>query len=553
MRFGPRFLRLTCLLLIPAVAPFAAETTDSPSPLPKTVAVAAFKNGLAFVIRQGEVPLIAGTGRITPIPNATLGTLWLSTSTLESKLDEIVAYRYSIAGDRAIPSIREILLANSGKTVTISYQMKEYTGEIVGLRDSRASDAGPSVLPEPEPNPDTRPSYLLLRVNKNLMTFPLAGINLATLPDDAVLREHVERPQQALRFKVKGGGPKENLTMGYLEHGIGWTPSYLISLADDTHAQITMQAVVTNDVEDIQDADLFFVVGVPNFAYANIPSPMSLQQSLMDFMRDAKDAVAKKSFGMLSNALQAQVVAVDEREAAPISLTPSVDELSGAPEEDLFLYNRSGVTLAKGERASYSIFSGNIACEHIYNWEIEDQPRVDLYGNVINNPNAQDGNRADSVWHAIRLKNSTKFPWTSAPALVISGDKPVSQDTLSYTPKGASSTLNITIATDIRASHEEREVARQQDPTHRRNYPNYDLVTVEGRLKVKNYKSKEARLSISKTLRGKVESQSDEGKVVQLAEGIESDNPRSRLTWEILLKPGEERAVTYQYKIWVRV
>jgi hypothetical protein len=550
MRFNPRILRLTSLLLMPSVVPFAAETADCPSPLPKTVAVAAFKNGLAFVIRQGEVPLVGGTGRIAPIPNATLGTLWLSTSTPDSKLDEVVAYRYNTSAERAIPSIGAILLANAGKTVTINFDMKEYTGEVVGLRDSRETSSGPSVPPEPPAESQT--SYLLLRVNKSLMAFPLSGITLATLPDDAVLREPVEHPGQALRFTVKGGAAEEKLTLGYLEHGIGWTPSYLVSLTDDTHAQITMQSVVTNDAEDIQDANLFFVVGVPNFAYAGTLSPMSLQQSLVDFMRDAKDSFAKGSVGMLSNALQGQAVVVDEREAAPISLIPSVDDSTGATEEDLFLYSRAGVTLARGERASYNIFSGGVSYEHIYNWEVEDQPRVDAFGNVINpNQNLQDDNRADAVWHAIRLNNSTKFPWTSAPALVISGDKPVSQDTLHYTPKAASTTLRITVATDIRASHEEREVARQQDLTHRRNY-NYDLVTVEGTLKIKNYKTRDVRLSIAKILRGKVESQSDEGKSVQLGEGIQSDNPRSRLTWELTLKPGEGRVITYSYKIWVR-
>jgi len=210
------------------------------------------------------------------------------------------------------------------------------------------------------------------------------------------------------------------------------------------------------------------------------------------------------------------------------------------------------VTLARGERASYNVFSGNVAYEHLYNWEVEDQPRVDAYGNVINpNQNVQDGNRADSIWHSIRFKNSTKFPWTSAPALVVSGDKPVSQDTLTYTPKSANSTLRITVATDIRASHEEREVARQQELNHRRNY-NYDLVTVEGKLKVKNYKTKQVHLAIGKTLRGKTEFQSDEGKTVQLGEGVESDNPKSRMTWDVTLKPGEERVVTYRYRIWVR-
>ena len=136
--------------------------------------------------------------------------------------------------------------------------------------------------------------------------------------------------------------------------------------------------------------------------------------------------------------------------------------------------------------------------------------------------------------------------------MVISGTKPVSQDTLPYTPKGATSTLKLTIATDLRASHEEQEVDRQQNVQRRRGY-NYDQVTVEGTLKIKNYKSKEVRLRIAKTLRGSVDSQSDDGKAEKLGEAIAVDNPMSRLTWEITLKPGEERSLHYRYKIWLRV
>lgn len=545
-------LRVAFLLLVPAGV-FAGETAEAPSPLPKTVAVAAFKNGLAFVVRQGEIPLSGGIGRIAPIPNATLGTLWLAPANPEARIDEVIAYRFNSADERTIPSLGEVLRANAGKTVTITYQMKEYTGEVVGLKEAQPDSTAKLVAADASVR--QREDYLLLKLEKGLMAFPLGGISMASLPEDAVLHERGERQSQALRLKVKGGGTKEKLTMGYLEHGIGWTPSYLISLTDDTNAQITMQAVVTNDAEDVENAELFFVVGVPNFAYADTLSPMSLQQSLVDYMRDAeRDLDRKKSYGPLSNAISGQMLMKDEEAlGGPISLTGSVDEMASAPEEDLFLYSRADVSLAKGERASYNVFSGNVAYEHLYNWEVEDQPRVDGFGNVIaQNQNVADGGRADSVWHAIRLKNATKFPWTSAPAMVMSGDRPVSQDTLAYTPKGANSTLKITVATDIRASHEEREVARQQEVTHRRGY-NYDLVTVEGKLKVKNYKSKAVHLAIGKTLRGKTEFQSDEGKTVQLGEGIESDNPRSRLTWDLKLQAGEEKVVTYRYKIWVRV
>ena len=114
------------------------------------------------------------------------------------------------------------------------------------------------------------------------------------------------------------------------------------------------------------------------------------------------------------------------------------------------------------------------------------------------------------------------------------------------------SNLKLTIATDIRSSHDEREIARQQNVTQRHGY-SYDEVTVEGTLKIKNYKAKDVQLSIAKALRGTVESQTDEGKAEKLAEAIAVDNPMSRLTWEITLKAGEELTITYRYKLWVRV
>jgi len=353
---------------------------------------------------------------------------------------------------------------------------------------------------------------------------------------------------------VKGAGGHANLTMGYLENGLGWTPSYLVSLQDDKTAQITMQAVVIDDAEDVKDSDVFFVVGVPNFAYAHIPSPMALEQTLLDFERDASRSGGAVG-GVASNALLAQRVSMitEDMRLAP-NLAPTVEELAGAPEEDLFLYTRSGVTLARGERATYNVFSGGVGYEHIYQWEVQDQPRVDGFGNVQNYQNTGTPDRVEknNIWHALRLKNTTKFPWTSAPAIVISGTKPVSQDTLLYTPKGAVSILKLTIAADIRANHEEQEVERVRNVERRRGY-NYDQVTVEGTLKVKNYKSKDVQLSIVKTLRGTVESQTDGGKSEKLGEAIAVDNPLSRLTWEVSLKAGEEKNIKYRYKLWLRV
>jgi hypothetical protein len=561
-----KFSRISALVagsvLVLSTALFSSESQEAPQDLPKTVAVAAFKNGLAFVVRQGMVHLQSGVGRITPIPNATLGTLWLAPGEAGASLDEVLAYHYNVAAQRNMESLAEVLQTNAGKTVTVTYNNKDYTGEVVGLRepDPNATTPPPSSSPELEAGPAAtppaaKPQYLLLRIDKKLVALPLNSIANAILPDDTVFSEKIEQQRAALRFKIKGGGDKTNLTVGYLEHGLGWTPSYLISLTDDKTAQLTMQAVVMDDAEDLKDADVYFVVGVPNFAYSNTPSPMSLQQNLLAFMKDAEQRDTGRN-SPYSNAIAGQMIIADEMSdfRSNPSFSQTVAELSGASEEDLFLYTRSGVTLARDERATYNVFSTSVDYEHIYEWEVQDQPRVDGFGNVIQpnpNPSTSDA-AANSIWHSIRLKNSSKFPWTSAPALVISGAKPVSQDTLPYTPKAGSSNLKVTIATDIRSSHEEQEIAREQNVPRRRNYQ-YDLVTVEGTLKVRNYKSKDVRLNIRKTIRGAVDSQSDGGESVKLGEAIETDNPMSRLTWEITLKAGEDRVLSYKYKVWVRV
>src|SRR5260370_13229145 len=135
--------------------------------------------------------------------------------------------------------------------------------------------------------------------------------------------------------------------------------------------------------------------------------------------------------------------------------------------------------------------------------------------------------------------------------MVISGTRPLSQETVPYTPKIASSNLKLTVGTDIRASHEENEVERQKEIQRRRNY-NYDQVTVEGKLTIKNYKGKEVRLSIADKVRGSVELQSDGGKADKLAEAIAVDNPLTRMTWEVTLKAGEERVIKNRYKAWLR-
>jgi hypothetical protein len=563
---GVEMRRPTWKVLLPAIILLAAASVfpaDSPETQWKVQAVAAFKNGLGFFVRQGNVKVTAGQGKIPFVPLATLGTLWVAPNDAGASLEELVAYRYTVPKPGNVISLEQLLTVNVGKVVTVSYNSKEYTGEILGLTEPEEKNETPRLPEEIARGPIPKPAnnLLLLKVEGRVMAMNLGGVYLVTLPDQPNYRVPHTEEMRGLCFKLKGAGDSANLTMGYLQKGLGWTPSYLISLQDEKTAQITMQAVVVNDVEDISNSDLFFVVGVPNFAYADIPSPMALEQSLAQLMQEASVMVSGTGGGVgggrYSNAIMAQARSADQEFAVgtpEASFNATVGELVGAPEEDLFLYTRSGVTLAKGERGTYNVFGSSVGFSHIYEWEIPDTSRVDPYGNANNNynQNVPDRSVLNTVWHSLRLKNTTKFPWTSAPAMVISGTKPVSQDTLLYTPKGATTNLKLTIATDVRTDRQELEVDRQPrvEPRPGRRY---DVVTVEGTLKIKNFKSKDIDLTIRKSMLGTVISATDEGKSEKLAQAVSTENPNSRITWNLTLKAGEEKIITYRYKILIRV
>lgn len=558
MRIGQQKILAAAFCLIAAIAAFAGEGSDTDL---KPVSIATFKNGLAFVVREGSVKLSSGEARIPFVPMATLGSLWVAPNDPGTSVEELVAYRYDETKSSPADSVAQLLTSNPGKIVTVTYGNKEYTGEIVGL-----SDAEKKEMPRAEDEVELRPigvqpeqQFLLLKSEGKLVALSLGGIGTVSFPADAILRVNHTEQMKALRLEVKGASDHANLTMGYLEKGIGWTPSYLVSLKDEKTAELTLQAVVTNDAEDIRNADVFFVVGVPNFAYADIPSPMALEQSLADMMRDAK-AGRSEYKNWMSNALTSQMqagVGGGAGEGGGVGsgdFSATVSDLVGAPEEDLFLYSHSGTTLKRGERATYNVFSASVGIEHIYEWEIPDTSRVDAVGNVQNNYNSQ--NSADqaamnNVWHSLRMKNSTKFPWTSGPGMVISGTKPLAQDTLTYTPKDATSNLKLTVATDVRASQQELEVERQTG-VQRHLSNNYDLVTVEGTLKLENYKPKDVHLLIHKSLRGEVISSTDDGKAEKIARGIAADNPASLVSWDLTLKAGEKKTITYRHKVFVR-
>ncbi|OYT69902.1 MAG: hypothetical protein CFK52_12610 [Chloracidobacterium sp. CP2_5A] len=513
---------------------------------PKTVT--AFKNGLAFVIRQGQAESQGGSGYLTRVPPAALGTLWVAPLDANVTLDELVATRISAtyrAETRSATSIGDLLRANVGKRATLLLASgKEVSGVIRAFGPGSPTASALLYLEGDAANPGYTPFQP--GDVKQVAFYELPASAVQTLQPEG---DATEGKQLALRFRVKGATGPVNLTMGYLQSGLGWTPAYRITLEDDKTATIAMQALMINDAEDIENAEVFFVVGFPNFAFSRVLSPLALQQSLAAFLSSLARLPISGGENALSNAVLSQRAAPYRPEAADDAGTINgLLEGAAQSEEDLFLYGRQNVTLAKGERGAYNVFSGRVGYEHVYEWEIPAAPPVTVDSRRVTAPTETE---PEKIWHTLRLTNSLKFPWTTAPALAMSADnKPLAQETLLYTPVGATTSLRLTLATDIRAQQSEQEAERKNDAVMI-NRSAYSAVAVNGALTLRNYKSKEVRLVVRKSVIGEVLSASHNGKAERTAEAVQSVNPISKIAWDFSLKAGETVTLTYRYKVLV--
>ncbi len=100
-------------------------------------------------------------------------------------------------------------------------------------------------------------------------------------------------------------------------------------------------------------------------------------------------------------------------------------------------YRQPHVTLKKGDRARYTVFTAKVPYEHIYQWDVPDSMSIDDRGRRVERNTLDAQNEATMVWHALRIENTSKLPWTTAPAFTVNGPMPVAMTSVRYTPPGA--------------------------------------------------------------------------------------------------------------------
>lgn len=508
----------------------------------KTSSVSIFKNGTAFFIKSGKIKTDNSAYRMTEnIPPALFGTYWIISPSGE--LDFLSSYIDTLAISKKIlaNSLVEMLNANLGKKVRLDLGKDQIiTGTVEALEED---------VQEPG-NASTR----------QIVSFRTDDGKWMTLRNSEIRRiEFAEKPNQRYEQKAKKikavlqvdfTTEKENqdLDMMYLSRGLNWTPTYLIELIEEEKARLTLRAEVINNVEDLEHADVNFVVGVPNFSYAGKLSP------LVDFPSAGLVYNQTASFPTnFSNTFQTQSISYSIQEDQAFAAPSNADGLQGSAEEDLYFYTMEDVNLKKGGRGQYPIFTADINIAHIYECNLpQNNANKNSYQeNYLFSPDL------NKVFHSIKVVNDTKYPFTTGPALVVKkqgNTKPISQDRLNYTSINGNSFVKLTEAPDVRIKQAEKAIAKVElakKVSSGNATFHYDFITVEGKVEVKNYKEKKIDLNIRRTIIGALQKSSIDWLKAERLNTAGDLNKLTDVCWETSVSAGEEITITYSYQIYV--
>ncbi len=506
----------------------------------KTKSVAVFKNGSGFFVKSGNVKPKNGEVRIDDTINATFGTLWFSSNdnTIKSVTSKMEQVEYAKPSQTANTS--DLLKANIGKKVKITAKDEE---PVEGTIEKADDD------------------MVILKEAGKWVHYRISWLNRIDFMEQPSY--YVTSKDNTMITRVDLKDDKEcNLNMMYLQKGISWLPTYLVELGPDNKAYLTLTANLVNDAEDLDNADVSLVVGVPNFKYSNLLSPLTSTQSISEFLF-ALNYQSTPTGGTFSNGntitsnMVAQSVVYNEP-----SLTAGQGEfekpnesfnLNGTKQEDLFFYRLNSISLKKGGRGLYTVLKETVPFRHIYETELNANTESGAYyGNSTDLDNS--GQNINKVYHSIEIENTSKLPWTTGSAMVVKPvngiNGPLSQDELAYTPMKAKVCVKITEAPDISVKDGEVEISREEKKktVHKTAY---DLITVDANITVKNYKDEDIDLTVKRTINGDLISTSSDWTSKKIVSLYRSANITNNVKWEIHLKAGEEKKITYRYKVYV--
>lgn len=290
-----------------------------------------------------------------------------------------------------------------------------------------------------------------------------------------------------------------------------------------------------NDIETLEGVDVYFALGIPSFQFAHVAEPLFYHQNVASFL-STLNQVNNNTYSHMVNAITTQRAAIN------YSNNEGSSSLSGM-EEDFYLYPYQSVDLPKGSSGHYKLLDANINYEDVYLVELG-RVRANNYRNYQNE-------QETPVWHTLEFRNDTGKPLTTGSISFYNAKnvqlEPISQGQLDFVPAGKKASVKMNRVPDIWVSNQDKEINREVDAN---GYA--DLVSVEGKVRVVNYKGKTITIKIQREVDGRLlKSSIKDWQTEESFNPGSSLNPISKATWMIELEPGATEEIEYTYELYI--
>lgn len=525
---------------------------------PEVKRVAVFKNGYAFTYREGEAQTSNGWVYTLNAPTGVLGTVWGYSTSPSARVSQLLASETFKRETVRVADIAEILLANENSRIRfIDSYNKQFEGTYQIIGRGRISVAPRGNDDEETEYVPTENSIIALKTETGTILFPISSIRNIEILGQPKMEKIRRVKENRLMMKIDGATDAEKLNLGIaaLERGIRWIPAYRVEVkgAPIKEVKLELEAMLINELTDLKNTEVNFVVGVPHFLFQDQMSPLSMNTAFAGVSGYFQAGSRNARRDAYSNSIMTQVASTEDSSyiADGTPTVPDEEQTTSFSAEQLYLYKTDGINLKKGERASLRLFSLTVPATEVFEWILDDAPNTaERYLQSNSQPLTQD--LASRIWYALRLKNQTGMPWTTAPALSFRDWKPLGQDMMTFTPVGGENILRVTPATEVVGTHTAEEKSRQPAQLkYGGSTYDFDLVTVEGKIKVRNVKKEAVELVLTRNIVGEITQASDGGAISRQGLNLQSFNPNSTVKWNLKVPPGEKE-IRYTYKVYVR-
>ncbi len=485
----------------------------------KIVSAGLFKNGLVMIERAYNVP---GPGH-----HEFVGTLSAVHGTLSITGPDGLRVRtgtreVTVAAEELPPGGPATLIGN-----TVELRFRDGTREPVfgtllatpGGAVSRGDDGA-------LPHSSAHGFYVLaLEGGHRRYIDPSTVIEIVTGGKALVLPEG-KRTEHVLSFDVPDSHVgSATISVSYLTRGMAWAPSYSLDTSNPKRLRITQTAVVRNELEDLDDAELSLISGYPSVEHDHVTSPLSTTSTWQSFFQQLQQGESPPA-GFTN-----QITSISNVSTLFSAVPQGAMGTENTSEGPDIHYQPIGkVSLKRQEAMTLTLASAEVAYDGVVEWNVR--------------PSDREGEVAD-VWEALRFKNPFAFPMTTGPAMVVSQGKFLGSRTSNWVSVGGEAMVYVTRALSVQVGVSEEEVGERTEFSLARRH--YTQSTLEGTIQMRNLRSEALTLIVRKEVSGALLDVEGAPQQVVGSAGPGQLNPSTELTWNLELLPGEAKSLRYRY------